>query len=212
MVYVGDITLTPFCKNPSGKSPGAGNNWKLDPKNRQANIFRSPSGMAAGMKFDAEGNLVIAEGNDFGGRRVSKIDIKTGKSYILTGLCNGRPYNGPNDRTIEEKGRIYFTDPRYFGYEAVEQPILGVYRIDPDGKVTRIITDAGKPNGICVSPDQKTLYVISNDNGALDPDLLEKGETSQTGLTAFLAYALAPDGTGSNPRFLDHWFPHHAGD
>ena len=34
--------------------------------------------------------------------------------------------------------------------------------------MTRIITDAGKPNGICVSPDQKTLYVIANDNGSLD--------------------------------------------
>ena len=148
MVYFCDITFTPLCKDPSGKYAGAGNIWRLDPKTRQATIFRSPSGQAAGTKFDAEGNLVIAEGNDFGGRRISKIDMKTGKNYILTGLYNGRPYNGPNDLTIDEKGRIYFTDPRYFGYEAIEQPVLGVYRIDSDGKVTRIITDAGKPNGI----------------------------------------------------------------
>ena len=42
---------------------------------------------------------------------------------------------------------------------------MAVYRIDPDGSIQRIITDAGKPNGVCVSPDQKTLYVVSNDNG-----------------------------------------------
>ncbi|HMD15468.1 MAG TPA: SMP-30/gluconolactonase/LRE family protein, partial [Terriglobales bacterium] len=151
-----------------------------------------PSGMAAGTKFDAEGNLVIAEGNDFGGRRISKIDMKTGKSYILAGLYNGRPYNGPNDLTIDEKGRIYFTDPRYFGYEAIEQPILGVYRIDPDGKVTRIITDAGKPNGICVSPDQKTLYVIANDC---------LGSAGNGEAAFFVSVDSAPSGRG----FSRHW-------
>src|SRR5260370_20728301 len=104
--------------------------------------------MAAGTKFDAEGNLIIAEGNDFGGRRVSKIDMKTGKNYILAGLYGGRPYNGPNDLTIDENGRIYFTDPPYFGYEAIEQPIMGEYRIVPDGKVAPIITNAGHADAI----------------------------------------------------------------
>jgi gluconolactonase len=211
-IYFSDITFTALCTDPSGKYPQAGHIWKWDPKTRQATIFRSPSGMSNGMQFDAAGNLIVCEGADFGGRRITKTDMKTGKSYILTGLYNGRPYNGPNDLTIDEKGRIYFTDPRYFGYEAVEQPVLGVYRIDPDGKVTRIITDAGKPNGICVSPDQKTLYVIANDNGSLDQYRMQKGETSQRALTALLAYALAPDGTVSNRRVLVDWFPNDGGD
>jgi gluconolactonase len=210
MVYFSDITFTALCKDPSGKYPGAGNIWKLDPKTRQATIFRSPSGMSNGMKFDAEGNLIVAEGSDFGGRRVTKTDMKTGKSYILTGLYNGRPYNGPNDLTIDEKERIYFTDPRYFGYESMDQPIMAVYRLDPDGKVTRLITDAGKPNGICVSPDQKTLYIVSTDNGSFDR--LEKGETSQKGPSVLLAYALAPDGTVSNRRVLVDWSPNDGGD
>src|SRR5260370_4764704 len=94
----------------------------------------------------------------------------------------------------------------------MDQPIMGVYRLDPDGKVTRIITDAGKPNGIQVSPDQKTLYVISNDNGSLDQYRMETGETSQRGLSALLAYALAPDGTVSNRRVLVDWFPNDGGD
>ena len=58
-------------------------------------------------------------------------------------------------------GRIYFTDPRYFGRESIEQPVDGVYRIDTDGSVHLIIANAGKPNGITISPDQKTLYVKS---------------------------------------------------
>src|SRR5689334_20252590 len=81
MVYFSDITFTKFCKDPSGKFAQAGNIWKYDPRTKQATIFRSPSGMSNGMKFDAEGNLIIAEGADFGGRRLTKTDMKTGKSY-----------------------------------------------------------------------------------------------------------------------------------
>src|SRR5260370_34082836 len=91
MVYFCDITFTPLCKHPSGKYPGAANIWKLDPKTRQATIFRSPSGMAAGTKFNAEGNLIIAEGNDFGGRPISKIAMQTGKNHIPHWVHGVRP-------------------------------------------------------------------------------------------------------------------------
>jgi len=164
------------------------------------------------MKFDREGNLIIAEGADFGGRRLTKTDMKTGKSYILTGLFNGQPYNALNDLTIDEQGRIYFTDPRYLGFEPMNQPVQAVYRLDQDGKVTRLITDAGKPNGVQVSPDQKTLYVLSHDNGAHDFLEKEKGEKAQAGLMACLAYALAPDGTVSNRKILIDWQPNDGGD
>jgi len=212
MVYFSDITFTKLCKDPSGKYVQAGNIWKYDPKTKQTTIFRSPSGMSNGMKFDREGNLIIAEGADFGGRRLTKTDMKTGKSYILTGLFNGQPYNALNDLTIDEQGRIYFTDPRYLGFEPMNQPVQAVYRLDPDGKVTRLITDAGKPNGVQVSPDQKTLYVLSHDNGAHDFLEKEKGEKAQAGLMACLAYALAPDGTVSNRKILIDWQPNDGGD
>ena len=48
----------------------------------------------------------------------------------------------------------------------VEQPLMGVYRIDPDLSVTLAVTDAAKPNGVAVSPDQRTLYVGSTDSGS----------------------------------------------
>jgi gluconolactonase len=210
MVYFSDITFTAFCKDPSGKFAQAGNIWKYDPKTKQATIFRSPSGMSNGMKFDAEGNLIIAEGADFGGRRLTKTEMKTGRSYILSGLYNGQPYNALNDLTIDEKGRIYFSDPRYLGWEPMNQAVQAVYRLDPDGKVTRLITDAGKPNGVQVSPDQKTLYVLAHDNGA--HDFLGKGETSQKGLMACLAYDLSPDGTVGKRRVVVDWLPNDGGD
>ena len=96
---------------------------------------------------------------------MTRTDLATGKTEIIAGLYEGRPFNSPNDISIDEKGRIYFSDPRYLGHEPIDQPVMAVYRIDPDGTIERIITDAGKPNGVCVSPDQQSLYVVSNDNG-----------------------------------------------
>src|SRR6266850_2421470 len=84
-------------------------------------------------KFGRDGNMIAALGADYGGRMLVKTDMKTGKTYILSGLYNGRPYNALNDITIDEKGRIYFSDPRYLGHEGVYQDGFAVYRLDPAG-------------------------------------------------------------------------------
>jgi gluconolactonase len=202
LIYFSDITFTKACKDPSGKFLQAGNIWKHNPKTGETTIFRSPSGMSNGMKFDRDGNLIAALGADYGGRMLLKTDMKTGKSYILTGLYNGRPYNALNDVSIDEKGRIYFTDPRYLGHEPIDQDGVAAYRLDPDGAVQRIATDCGKCNGILVSPDQKTLYLISNDNGWFDIQNLKEGEKTTQGAHMLLAYDLSPGGTVSNRRVV----------
>src|SRR5262245_1612041 len=209
MVYFSDITFTHVAKEK--KQPvEAGHIWKLDPKTLKATIFRSPSGMSNGLKFDAEGNLLAAEGADFGGRRVTKTDMKTGKSYVLAGLFEGRPLNSPNDISIDEKGRVYFSDPRYLGHEPIDQPVQAVYRVDTDGSIHRIITDAGKCNGVAVSPDQKTLYVVSNDNGSTGIGRLrtkDDPEPTRKGLMALLAYDLSPDGKAKFRKVLVDYAP-----
>lgn len=172
----------------------AGIIWKYDPQSGKTTVFRSPSGMANGLVFDTEGNLIVCEGADFGGRRVTKTDMKSGKSIILTALFNDKPYNAPNDVVLDANGRIYFTDPRYFGREPVEQPVNGVYRIDPDGSVHLIIANASKPNGIALSPDNQTLYIANagnNNLGSLPAGF--KGPVSET-KCEILEYSLLPDG------------------
>lgn len=206
MVYFSDITFTHVSKQL--KQPiEAGHIWKYDPTKGKATIFRSPSGMSNGLKFDAEGNLIVAEGADFGGRRLIKTDMKTGKSYILAALYEGRPFNSPNDIAIDEKGRIYFSDPRYLGHEPIEQPVQAVYRVDPDGSVHRVITDAGKPNGVCVSPDQKTLYVVSNDNGTTGIGRVPDDAPVHKGRMALLAYDLGADGSARFRKVLVDYAP-----
>jgi gluconolactonase len=208
MMYFSDITFTSRCKDESGKFPQAGNIWKYDPKTGEATVWRSPSGMSNGLKFDADGNMIAALGADFGGRMLVRTDMDTGKSYILTGLYDGKPYNALNDVTIDEQGRIYFSDPRYLGHEPIFQPGYAVYRLDPDGTVERIITDGGKTNGVLVSPDQQSLYVVSNDDGLFDFQRMEEDDQRPLkGHHELAAYDLAADGTANNRRVLVDYAP-----
>ena len=185
----------------------AGHVMKYDPETGEVSVYRSPSGMSNGIKFDAQGNMVVAEGADFGGRRVIRTDMKTGKSVIIGGFYQGRQFNAPNDISIDLKGRIYFSDPRYVGHEPLEQGVMAIYRIDPGGSIHQIITDAGKPNGVCVSPDQKTLYVVSNDNGNFDIFQFSQGIPFHKGRMALLAYDLSPEGTATFRETLVDYFP-----
>ncbi len=210
MIYFSDITLSQIVRDERGVTEG-GHIWRYDPGTGKTTLFRSPSNKSNGLEFDAAGNLIACEGADYGGRRVSRTDMKTGLCSILTARFDGRPYNAPNDLGIDAKGRIYFTDPKYVGPEALEQPEMGVYRIDTDNKVTRIITDAGKPNGILVSPDQRTLYVVCNDNGAEGVDALldadKKPPPLRRGTMALLAYDLHEDGSATFRKVLVDYSP-----
>lgn len=200
-IYFSDITFT----RTAGMQ--AGHLMKYDPKTGEVGVFRSPSGMSNGIKFDAQGNMIVAEGADFGGRRVIRTDMKTGKSVIIGGFYQGKQFNAPNDISIDLKGRIYFSDPRYVGHEPLEQGAMAVYRIDQDGSIHQIITDAGKPNGVCVSPDQKTLYVVSNDNGNFDIFQFSQEVSFHKGRMALLAYDLSPEGTATFRKILVDYYP-----
>ena len=200
-VYFSEITFTFVTKMQ------AGHIWRYDPESGETKVFRSPSGMSNGIKFDAKGRMVVAEGADYGGRRVTRTDLATGKAEIIAGLFEGKPFNAPNDITIDEKGRIYFSDPRYLGHEPIEQPVMGVYRINPDGSIHRVITDAGKPNGVAISPDQKSLYVVSNDDGALGFDRLPLDAPLHKGRMALMAYDLHEDGTATFREVLVDYAP-----
>ena len=216
VVYFSDITFSHQAVTETG-AIHAGHIWKFNPKTSKTSIFRSPSGMSNGIKFDARGDMIICEGADYGGQRVIRTDMKTGMSYIIAGMYEGRPFNSTNDVTIDLKGRIYFSDPRYLGHEAIEQAVMGVYRIDPDGSIHRIISDAGKPNGVCISPDQKTLYVVSNDNGATAFERLGKAPDAESpvapavplrkGHMALMAYDLDKKGEAKFRKTLVDYYP-----
>jgi gluconolactonase len=152
---------------------------KYDSATGKTTEYRNPSGRANGLDFDPQGRLVAAEGANTGGkRRVTRTD-KDGTVEVLADRWKHKKFNSPNDVTIDLKGRIYFSDPRYVGDEPREIDTENVYRIDPDGTLTQLITDMEKPNGVILSPDMKTLYVA---------------EANPKGKQQLLAYPLDADG------------------
>lgn len=129
---------------------------KWDVEKKALTTFRENSGASNGLYFDKAGNLLACEG---GNRRVTSISPK-GKVTVLTAKYKGKRYNSPNDLWIAPGGGVYFTDPRYGSQEGREIDGFYVYYISPDRKkVTRVIDDLKKPNGLIGTADGKTLYV-----------------------------------------------------
>jgi gluconolactonase len=155
---------------------------KYDPKTGKTTAYRNPSGRSNGMKFDDQGRLIVCEGANTGGSRRISITEKDGTVKTLADKWEGKRFNSPNDLTLDAKGRIYFSDPRYVGDEKRELENESVYRIDPDGKVTLVVKDVTKPNGLVISPDGKTLYVAESNSDPKRPRQL-------------LGYPLDADGT-----------------
>jgi gluconolactonase len=137
---------------------------RFDPTTGKTTVFREPSGRANGLIFDKLGRLIVAEGaNTGGGRRVS-ITGRDGKVRTLADKYDNKRFNSPNDVAVDRDGRVYVSDPRYVGTEPRELDFEGVFLIDSQGFAIPLLTTALKPNGLALSPDEKTLYI--SDNGA----------------------------------------------
>ena len=138
-----------------------------------AELFRENSGGANGLAMDRAGTLFVCEGVN---GRVTSIDAE-GVLTVVADTYGGRRFNRPNDLWIDPKGGIYFSDPIYGRAESAQSG-EHVYYISPDKqKVTRVIDDMVRPNGLIGTPDGRTLYVA-------DP-----------GARRTWRYAVAPDGT-----------------
>lgn len=145
---------------------GGGRIYRRDPQG-QVHVFREPPNGANGLLFDQQGRLVACESEN---RRITRTEAD-GTVTVLADNFAGKRFNSPNDLTIDSKGRIYFSDPRYGKRDGMEirddagRLIEGVYRIDAPGKVSRIISrEVERPNGLLVSAHDEFLYVADNNN------------------------------------------------
>ena len=144
--------------------------------------FNGPNGMTA----DKNGAVLLCQ---HGNRRIVRID-KDRKVSTLVDKFEGKKFNSPNDLVFRSDGSLFFTDPPYGlpkGDEdpGKELPFNGVYRLAGD-KLQVVVKDLTRPNGIALSPDEKTLYVANSD---------EKHKV-------WMRYDLAADGSVSNGKVL----------
>jgi gluconolactonase len=160
-------------------------------------VYRKDAG-SNGLLFDHQGRLVICEPRS---RRVTRLE-SDGRLTVLAERYDGKRFNQPNDLAIDSRGRLYFSDPCYGNRDGMElvdadgRKVEGVYRIDPDGRVTRIIThELERPNGLVVTADDHFLFVADNNNNTVG------------GARKLWRFALGSDGTidGSSRTLIHDW-------
>jgi gluconolactonase len=148
--------------------------WSDIPNNRimkweeetgAVSIFRRPSNFANGNTRDRQGRLVTCE---HGGRRVTRTEYD-GTISVVADAFEGKPLNSPNDVVVKSDGSIWFTDPPfgllgyYEGHLAKQELPMNVYRVDGrSGETTVVEGEVARPNGLCFSPDESTLYLVES--------------------------------------------------
>ena len=123
-------------------------------------LFRDNSEGTNGNAYDAHGRLYTCQGH---ARRVIRTDAK-GKVDVLADKWQGKKLNEPNDIVVRRDGNVWFTDPAFGSAdERRELDFYGVYHITPKGVLEVVAKPKGRPNGIALSPDGRTLYVTNSD-------------------------------------------------
>jgi gluconolactonase len=103
---------------------------------------------------------------DYNGGSIQRIDPKTGDTRVLYRDCNGHKLSAPNDIVFDRQGGFYFTDlgKRY----AHQRDHGGLYYALPDGsKLVELAYPLLSPNGVGLSPDEKTLYIADTEPSRL---------------------------------------------
>jgi sugar lactone lactonase YvrE len=124
-------------------------------------VFRQPSAHANGNTIDGRGLLVSCE---HAGRRLARTETD-GSIVTLVDNYEGKRLNSPNDIICTSSGDLIFTDPPY----GLRQPdgsfaegdlgFNGVFRLSTDGKMTLLIDDFDRPNGLLLNSPESRLFV-----------------------------------------------------
>ncbi len=149
-------------------------------------LVRENSGAANGLAFDRKHRLLMCEQAN---HRVTALE-DDGSVTVIADSFEGAKFNSPNDIVARSDGSIYFTDPNFGG--PAHQRKNGVYRIDPSGKIERVIERHSAPNGIELSPDENTLYVGDSLSDTVWAYSLDPGGRIRDG--RWFASARTPDG------------------
>jgi gluconolactonase len=156
-----------------------------------ASVFRENSNGATGNRFDAQGRLYSCESHT---RRVTRTD-KKGKVEVLADHWQGKRLNAPNDLAIRKEGDVYFTDPAFGNQQDTrELDFFGVYHISRKGELDVIAKPKGRPNGIALAPDGRTLYVSNSDERNVRAYDLDKSGGASNERTLISGIQGVPDG------------------
>jgi gluconolactonase len=155
--------------------PNTNTIYRYTPEDGNVSVYISHSGYTGadigdygqpgsnGLTIDKEGRLIVCQ---HGNRRVIRHE-KKGPVTVLVDNMDGKRLNSPNDLVLRSDGTLYVTDPPYglpgfYEDPKKELPYQGVIMVK-DGRAQVVANDAGGPNGIAFSPNEKYLYVTNWD-------------------------------------------------
>jgi gluconolactonase len=131
-----------------------GSGWisKITPSGTWTDVFHS-GGQPQGLEWGKDGRLYGTDRK----RGVFVYDPRTKKVSDYVRYFQNENFHGPNDLIFDHEGGLYFTDP--WGTSPAN-PRGGLYYVSPGGKeVRRLLNNLHFPNGVCLSPDDKNLYI-----------------------------------------------------
>ena len=141
-------------------------------------VFVASSG-SNGLALLPDGTLLAATHDT---RSLSAFDLQRGTRTDFTVRYQGKRFSSPNDLTVRSDGMIYFTDPAWqLGSRTAELPKTAVYRVAGPLRAgttheAQLIDDSlDKPNGVVLSPDERTLYVGSSGSEVWQYDVQTDG-------------------------------------
>lgn len=181
----------------AGTQPGR--IMKFAPRTGKTEVYVTDSGQSNGLFFDGQGRLLAVCGANRGHRGLCEVTTR-GTLRILVDRYQGKRFNAPNDLVVHPRGWVYFSDPRYVGFEPLELNHMSVYRWSADGKVVRATENIAKPNGLILAPGGKTLYVAETDNGS--DGLPDTPPPAGPGRMTLNAFPVAEDGSLGEKRVL----------
>lgn len=127
-------------------------------------VFREKTNHSNGLMFNGKGELVACEMDG----QVAAYSADGKNRRVVADKYDGKRFNAPNDLVVDQHGGVYFTDPEFQAPMPFPQGIRSVYYAAADGKVTRLFDkDQPNPNGVILSPDEKTLYVIPSSSARM---------------------------------------------
>ncbi|HEY0684646.1 MAG TPA: SMP-30/gluconolactonase/LRE family protein [Steroidobacter sp.] len=129
---------------------------RIAPDNSTSAYLQNTHG-ANGLAFNSSGELIAVQTT----RPGIAVLAPSGRERVLVDKFEGTPLNRPNDLVVDKSGGVYFTDPGARPEAGKPAPPTAVYYLSPQGSLQRLATDIGRPNGIQLSPDEKTLYVAN---------------------------------------------------
>ena len=154
---------------------------RIDAEGRTSTFLENTNG-SNGLAFDSRGRLISVQ--TVPGKMAVGVIYPRGSEAVLADSYDGKPFARPNDLVVDKQGGVYFTDAGLNPNQNPPPPPqpLAVYYITPAGRTIRAAEGIERPNGIQLSPDERTLYV-NNSNGEY-----------------LLAFDVQPDGTLRNRR------------